>query len=297
MENRLSYQDFQKRMLESVSIELNRNGAYQCQIVENPKNNVLLTGLQIRQEGSMMAQVFYLEDDYQEFLKGKPIKQISQELAAFYRNQELPDFSMFNDVDYNKVKDKLRVRLVNRENNQAYYKQGPYRLHPLGAEVLYIEWERQRDGSLHMPVTNAMAEKWMIPEKEMFDTALENTWSNNTISFWPLSELSPATQGVPLYYLGNEAGEYGATAVLYPDVLLNVRERLGDDYYILPASVHELLILKKQDLPLNVKALRDLVKDMNQNVLKPEDILGNEVFEFRESMNKVKICKKEERER
>lgn len=308
MENNLSYQDFQKHLLQAVSQELSQYGTYQCELMNNQKNNVVLTGVSIRHEDSMMAPVFYLEKSYQSFLEGKSLHQISQELVSAYRNQEIRSLDPVDFMDYEKVKDKIRVRLVSKENNKAYYKQGPYRIRPMGAEVLYVELERQVENSMFAHVTNAMAEQWKVPKTELFDIALENTQSSNKVKFRSMDEIihemlageDAEMQGVtpfPSYVLSNERGEYGATVVLYPNVLGQVREQLRDDYYILPSSLHELIILPKKACNMEVKELRSMVREINQQEVMPEEVLGNEIYEFNGATNKVKKCVKEDRER
>lgn len=305
MENRLTYQEFQESLMEAVSLELNKQGTYHCELMKTQKNNVVLTGLSIRQDGSKSAPIIYLSDSYQSYLQGKPLNQISKEMVEFYRSQEIPEFDHIDFADYEKMKEKLRVRLVSKENNQAYYKKGPYRIHPMGAEVLYMEVERNESGSMYTQVTNDMAESWKIPKAELFQIALENTQNSDEVKFQSMNEvMSEIMTGnaeedfdSPMYVLTNKDTQYGATVALYPDVLKQVGRQIGSDYYILPSSVHELLILRKKDCDITEKELRSMVREINQSIVEPEEILGNEVFEYRADMDRVKKCGKEDRAR
>lgn len=305
MENRLSYKQFQESLKETVSLELNKQGTYHCELTHTQKNNVVLSGLSIRQDGKASAPIIYLNDFYQSYLKGMPLKQIRRQLVEFYQSQEIPEFDHADFADYGRMRDKLRVRLVNKENNQAYYKLGPYRLHPMGAEVLYVEVERNESGSMCTQVTNAMAESWKMPKEELFKRALENTQNSQKEKFQSMNEvMSEMMTGnaeedfdSPMYVLSNEDNQYGATVALYPHVLKQVSQQIGSDYYILPSSVHELLILRKKDCDITEKELRSMVREINQSIVSPEEILGNEVFEYRADRNKVKKCEKEGRER
>jgi len=305
MENRLSYQEFQESLLEAVSLELNKQGTYRCELTQAQKNNVVLSGLSIRQEGKTSAPVIYLHDSYQSYLHGKPLQQISKELVGFYRSHKIPEFDRNDFVDYGRVKEKLRVRLVNKENNQAYYKRGPYRLHPIGAEILYLELKRNESGSMCTQVTNDMAESWKMPKEELFQTALENTQNSDEVKFQSMNEvMSEIMMGnaeedfdSPIFVLSNQDTQYGATVALYPDVLKQVSRQIGGDYYILPSSVHELLILRKKGCDIAEKELRSWVRDSNQSIISSEEILGNEVFEYRADMDRVKKCGKEDRAR
>ena len=76
-----------------------------------------------------------------------------------------------------------------------------------------------------------------------------------------------------------------------------ISKQIGSDYYILPSSVHELLILRKKDCDITENELRSMVREINQSIVSPEEILGNEVFEYRADMDRVKKCVKGERAR
>ena len=305
MENRLSYKEFQESLRESISLELNKQGTYHCELKHIQKNNVVLSGLSIRQDGKASAPIIYLNDFYQSYLKGMPLKQIRRQLMEFYQSQEIHEFDHANFADYGRMRDKLRVRLVNKENNQAYYKMGPYRLHPMGAEVIYVEVEKNGSGKMCMQVTNAMAELWKVPKEELFKTALENTQNNDKVKFQSMNEVisemmignAEEDLNSPMYVLSNKDNQYGATVSLYPNVLKQISKQIGSDYYILPSSVHELLILRKKDCDITEKELRSMVREINQSFVSSEEILGNEVFEYRADRDKVKKCGKEDRER
>ncbi|MEF9939148.1 MAG: DUF5688 family protein [Clostridium sp.] len=305
MENRTSYEDFQKNLLNTVSQELNQQGRYQCELTQTAKNNVTLTGIVIRQEGSMTAPVFYLDHAYQQYLQGKPLNQIGQDLITYYQKIDVPVFEEQDITDYEKMKDRLRVRLVNKENNKGFYKQGPYRMQPLGAEVLYAELQRSEEGSLSVHLTNAIAENWGIPKQELFAAALEHTQEHNKVSFVPMGDIirelltdekvEEETEGY-MYVLTNERREHGAIVTSYPGVLEQVREQLGGDFYILPSSTHEVIILQKE-FGMDPREMRSMVREINAEMVEPQEILSNEVYEFQGKTNKVKNCIKEERER
>lgn len=305
MGNNLSYRDFQETLMQSVSQNLNRNGTYHCELTQTQKNNVVLSGMSIRQDGSKSAPIIYLNDFYQSYLEGKPLHQTSKEIVEFYQSQEIPEFDHADFADYGKMREKLRVRLVNKENNQTYYKQGPYKIHPMGAEILFLELEKNESGNMYVQVTDAMAELWRVPKAELFKTALENTQNSDQVKFQSMNEamdeiFSLDAEGdfdTPMHILSNENNQYGATVALYPDVLKEISKQIGSDYYILPSSVHELIILRKKDCDITEKELRSMVREINQSIVSPEGILGNEVFEYRADMDRVKKCVKGERAR
>lgn len=219
--------------------------------------------------------------------------------------EDVPAFEEQDITDYVKIKDRLRVRLVNKENNKGFYKQGPYRLQPLGAEVLYAELECRQEGILPVHITNAIAENWGIPKQELFAVALERTQEHDKVSFVPMGDIirelltgekAEEETEEPMYVLTNERREHGATVTSYPGVLEQVREQLGKDFYILPSSTHEVIVLPKE-VGADPKDVRNTVRAINAEIVDPSEVLSNEVYEFQGETNKVKKCIKEERER
>ncbi len=47
----------------------------------------------------------------------------------------------------------------------------------------------------------------------------------------------------PMWVLGNDSWLFGASSLLFPGVLRQAAEKFGKDFYILPSSVHEVILL------------------------------------------------------
>ena len=68
--------------------------------------------------------------------------------------------------------------------------------------------------------------------------------------------------------------------ILYPDILKDIREKLGDDFYVLPSSVHELLIKPKTVEELSPKELEQIVREVNREVVRECEFLSDHVYEY-----------------
>ena len=257
----------------------------------------------------------YLDQYYQDYLRGESLFEICSDLLSLYRENQLPDIYMSALMDYGKMKGTLRTRLVDREQNAAFLEIGPYKMHPVGAEVVYAELVRNRDGTCRMRVTHELLEQWGVPEQEVFEAAMENSQKEEGVRFVSLSsvinetfwEAMGGTLGLKtpeeepidkdeLYTLTNRFRHNGAAVLLYPGVLEDVHEKMGGDYYILPSSVHEVMILSKEaEIPFEV--LRDTVRSVNRELVCPEERLGNDIYEFQGKTGTLQKCKFAEKER
>ena len=82
-----------------------------------------------------------------------------------------------------------------------------------------------------------------------------------------------------MYVLTNESGSLGAATLFYPDVKEKAAELLGSDYYILPSSVHETILVPDSS-QINAKELCDMVKQANRTVVDEKDILSDNVYHY-----------------
>ena len=82
-----------------------------------------------------------------------------------------------------------------------------------------------------------------------------------------------------MYVLTNESGTLGAAALFNPEVMVRAGELLGTDYYILPSSIHET-ILVPDTTGVSAKELSDMVKQANRTVVDEKDILSDDVYHY-----------------
>lgn len=209
--------------------------------------------------------------------------------------------------DYGKTKEKLRIRLVGREGNRAYLEEGIYRPHTMGAEVVYLELAENPEGKLVSRVTSGFVDAWGVPEKEVFETALKNSQEKEPLEFCSIAAATNSILGLEIpkeesikknefYIVTNKQRDHGASVVLYPSVLEEIRTKMGRDFYILPSSVDELLVMTK-DSDFTPEELRDMVRDVNQKKVSPELRLGNEVYEYQGETGTLQKCKIAEKQR
>lgn len=93
----------------------------------------------------------------------------------------------------------------------------------------------------------------------------------------------------PMYVLTNRSSQNGAACILYPNVLKDFAERMGSDLYILPSSIHEVILIKDHEID-DADALRNMVKDVNRTQLAPEEVLSDQVYYYSRKNGKVELC-------
>lgn len=122
-----------------------------------------------------------------------------------------------------------------------------------------------------------------VGKEELLQRALDNSVRCLQPQFESLvSNLGmnlPESQFPPVFVLTNQYALYGAACVFYPGLLAKIARLLGGDFYIVPSSIHEVLILPV-DAP-GIAALHSAQLEANR-LPDPEfrDILNDDVYRY-----------------
>ena len=85
----------------------------------------------------------------------------------------------------------------------------------------------------------------------------------------------------------NTEADYGAVYMFDDELMTRIAERLDSNLFVLPSSIHELIILKeiKNVEPMN---LHLMVEEINKDVVRPEDKLSDEVYWYDRETHSLK---------
>jgi hypothetical protein len=81
-----------------------------------------------------------------------------------------------------------------------------------------------------------------------------------------------------LYLLTNESALYGAAVILYPGILQEAADYMESDFFVLPSSVHEVILLP--DNGEEPESLLQIVSDINHTQVEEEEILIDAVYKY-----------------
>ena len=101
----------------------------------------------------------------------------------------------------------------------------------------------------------------------------------------PFSDGSTLEDWIPsefgMNFLTSNSKMNGAGILLCTDYLVKIKEKIGP-YYILPSSIHEVIIVPKNILnpSIRIDMLTQIVKEININVVDDNDHLADNAFEY-----------------
>ena len=96
---------------------------------------------------------------------------------------------------------------------------------------------------------------------------------------------------IPLFVLSN--GDYmnGASVMLYKDPLRDFANYMGHDLYILPSSIHEVILLLDDEYVQSSEELREMVRETNRMVVDQEEVLSDHIYHYDREKDEIRIAK------
>lgn len=258
-------------------------GNFTLEEVEGKRINQTRKGLVLRLEGSNICPTVYPENE-------GDIKEIARVLVeATKKASEMTRF--VEDIkDFDKCKEKIFPMALNREKNEFYLSDKTHFSHDNVAEVFVVLSD---DGEGSVTVSSSIMEMWKIDEKTLRSVAEENL--RRAICIAPLRqvvkemgvELPEENAPIPEIVVATTKSRMrGAGLIFYPQLL---RENLGteDDYYVIPSSVHELLLFPKQETERKevedeILSLKKMIWETNRTAVEPEEFLSDDLYFFKE---------------
>lgn len=195
----------------------------------------------------------------------------------------------FEISDYYKVKNSLVVELINIATNKEVLATAPYAKYKDLALVYRVVVGSNNKGEATVLVDNRLLKKYNVSFETLHKDALNSSAKIRPAVFKSMRETYAdllncsindiPEDNIPLYVLTNSKRVQGASAIFYPGVMQEIAEKVGGSYFILPSSIHEVLITP-DDGTLNAKELLQTVLEVNSTEVSAEDKLADNVYRY-----------------
>lgn len=188
--------------------------------------------------------------------------------------------------DYANVKDHLFIRVSNKFRNENILESAPHKLLAGDLVITYhVQMDVTGEGVASMLITNQALKMYGISEEELHHDALENSMAIFPAYISTMEEVmerlfhTPKAnngKGKEVLVLTNQQKVNGATTLFYPGVMKEISKEMKGSYYVVPSSVHELIIMPEK---IDVEKLVETVKAVNKTLI-PKDFLSNHIFHY-----------------
>lgn len=267
----MNYTEFMNAMLCEIRGQV--DAQVRTELYTVTKNNgTRRTGILFKQEDSNLAPTIYLEEFYQKYLKGQQVPDLADSICSIYQEIRVKKIcDCQNLFDFNHVKEHIVYKLIRRDANEELLKQIPYEPFLDLAVVYYIQIDNTRFGSAAIQIRNEHLRYWRVEKEEIRRFAEKNTPRIYPVQIRQIVRF--------MYVATNEQCSLGAAVMRYPDFREKVRGMIRGDFYILPSSIHEV-ILVPESFGLEPERMQEMVKEINQTGVAPEEVLSDSVYYF-----------------
>lgn len=248
------------------------------------------------------GRLFYLEDYYIQEKMGKSLAHMAKEILAQCQEPLQPEHAYISqaaNLNWENAKDKIVLITYGYERNKGVLNQYPFLREKDFVATYHILLEDAKESFSKIPIHNELFKKWGIHLSTLHRTAVENTLrlmppllqgmeeALRSINMTDMEEI-PANESpfIKLDILTNQNRVYGANALFCPGVLKQIGEKYPEGFYILPSSIHEVIILPKAS-GFERKQLEKQVRSINREIVSPEDFLSDTVHAYDPSRNRL----------
>lgn len=277
-----------------------------CEVRIQPtqKNNgITLTSITIMRENRNVAPTTYAEQYFDQFNEGDTIEEILDRIIEIDEKYQLDsNFDISSFTDYNKVKDKLRFKLVNTSKNKERLLQIPHKEFLDLSKIYFAEVDSLDGCSGTITVATEHMKLWGIDSEELDKIATINTFKNNKITLMNLVDFIEeevlgeelAFEGmdipdVPMYALTFKSKIFGAAVFACDSLFKKFADFVEDNLYIIPSSIHELLIIPCNSSHQDVTLLKYMIREVNSTQVAEEEILSYNLYFYSREKDEIEI--------
>ncbi len=266
-------------------------------------NGEIVDGLVILEDGVNIGPTIYLDHYYRKYRSGSGFSSIFAQIMHSYENNKTGrriDVGFF--TEFERIRSRIVIKLINREKNMEQLNENLPHIPFLDLEIVfYCRFPVDPDiGNATIMINNAHMSMWGTTVEELFPIAMENSLrllppqiaSINKV----LHDLLDVPEDLPgpdnedpmfsMYVLSNEDNMFGAACIAYEGLIRSYSDRFQSDLYILPSSIHEVILIPCS----GEKRLDDLSKmvvDVNETQVAPEDVLSDHAYYYSRERDEI----------
>lgn len=309
MTESMELKEFTRNICSEVERELGED--YRVEVREIMKNNgVMLQGLIITPEMDGVQNVvptIYLNDLFKAYKAGMDFTAVINKLLTAYREntpKECIDMEFFRSFE--KVRSRICFRLIGRAKNEELLEDVPHKDFLDLAVCFYYAYQGEPLGEGTILIHNSHMEMWGITVDDLWEAASINTPELKHGRIENMEDiLKEALAGqyssdgecscymershVPMLVITNAERVYGAAVVMYSGMLKQVADKSSSDMFILPSSLHEVIAIPVSE-KREAAELKEMVMEVNRKVLRPEEVLSDNVYIYRREQDRLEIA-------
>lgn len=274
-------------------------------------NGVVLTSIMIEERGCNTSPSIYIDSFYESYRKGMAFEKIIQEVRQLFLNSRIPGSLDLSEFEcYETAKKQIAFKIVNYEKNRELLTKIPHRtVHNLAVVYYYVVDKLPFSGKASIQIRNTHIENWKISEEILHRDAIENTPKLFPAEIESMGDVllglmdgnigkeseafaekrkneSMCGEKQQMYVLSNRQKIMGAACMLYPGVLSRFAKEKQCDIYVLPSSVHEVILLG-EGAGMSPGEMLSMVTEINATQVEESEVLADAVYRYQRKEDRL----------
>lgn len=299
----MKYQNSKEQFAQDVKRALHEKGFTDIEVYVKQVDNINRSyeSLAVRRAGSNLGMSFMLEDYLTAAQRGASYQKIVN-MAVNDIKKNIRDLTFF-DLDtirnYEDVKNRLSLELISAERNAEVLEYLPHKRIEDMAVVYRINVEHGED-KISLLMNKPMLHSYGISLEQLHKDAKESAAVMKPAIIRGVGSVLCEAMGIKnaeeqgsvdmdedemLFIASVPSRDMGAAVLAYDSFLEDAAKKLGGDFFVLPSSVKEALLLKDDgETPYHV--LKSIVLQVNATEVPSDEKLTDNVYHY-DSKNKL----------
>ena len=202
--------------------------------------------------------------------------------------------AVLDSKDWNWAKQHIYPYILNMEQNQLCIQRHDY-VHKRKLDFAYSVYVElaDDDGIACVNVTMDLLRLWNVSEEEVFKIAENNARYYAKPMKRVIAEYigkgyleDSSLESEELYVVTNATKNRGAAGMFDLHLLRQTADELQSDFYVLPLSIHEVVLVLEKASPLK-EMLKEMMQQVNQCQMDEDEYLSDNVYYYSRVKNEV----------
>lgn len=232
-----------------------------------------------------------MQNAFRLYEHGRPYTDILKETqqAIMRQMDQMPQFNLGAMMDYQAMKSTLMTELIPQNGNEDTLANIPHEKIEDLALIYRMDLGDRGGGKMTTIVTNQMMGEFGVTQERLHQDAIENAAVLHPASLRSMQEVmasmmgmepEPPMPGEPVMLVATTQEAFmGASVIQYPGFMDMAAEKIGGDFFVLPSSIHEVLLIP-DDGNADFHELAAMVQSINETQVAPADRLSDNVYHY-----------------
>ncbi|MBE6109191.1 MAG: hypothetical protein E7194_02095 [Erysipelotrichaceae bacterium] len=281
----LTFEQFQDELSAKCRLFAETQGGISVVEQQVNKLNASYPSITMMREGRDMGVCFNLNDLYGMYICDHDLEKVFFYVKT-HMDDEIKGLERNAFLDYEQVRDLLFIRVSNAAANAYLLSSAPHRIIEEFAITYHVMVQNDADTLGSALITWQLMETYGVEEEQLYRDAMRSAQK----LFAPDVLKYNGPYGWSMFMVTNQKQLNGASVMFYPGFAEKLLESVGEDMYVIPSSIHEMMIFPAS-LYEDAAYLKEVLHDANRDCCMPGEVLSENVY-FLSSIDRTlrKLC-------